>query len=116
MRVDECIHSSGVSGELLAIIVSCRLQPLFSCRPDTENALSTIMLKGNVTDDFGKFARRGASHQVHLEQPVLGSDVSLRKEEVVYRSGLDSGNSVTIARDADRRGNSRNRQSTIKFR
>src|SRR5215469_17305823 len=80
--VDVSVHSAGVSSQIATLLGTKRGQTLFRLDTNSENSLLPIAVNPDFPHDLGEFARRGASHEIHLEQSILCGDVALRKKNI----------------------------------
>src|SRR5205807_9827888 len=60
---------------------------------------------GRGAEDLGELAGANAAPQIDLEQPILGGDKSLRKEEIFGAGGVNVRHSPTVTQNLDRAPN-----------
>ena len=80
MRFEKRIYSASVSVKISPVARGDNLLRRFGCEPQPQNPLLAVHLHRVFADHFRKFSGSGAPHHVHLPQPVLRGDVSLRKK------------------------------------
>ena len=112
----ECIYTARVRVEELAVVVAQRSYEALGVGANAKDALHPVMFEEFRSEKFGYFTRSHAAGHVHLPQAVLRRNVTLRLEQVVKICGFDVRNSMAVAADCDRSGETRQMNLAIQLR
>ena len=91
MRDDECVHPARISLEEAAIARAAPwLRDFFAALAQAQNSLLAIELERVLANNFRQLSAASAPDHIHLPQPVLRRDISLREKQIVERLPLQS--------------------------
>ncbi len=97
MRLGVGVHPTGIGGVVPVILRRAEFHGLAGCLPYSQDALLAIELHHLPAQNLGQFPGGVTSRHIHLPQPVLRGDKTLRKEQVFHVAGTDRGDAVRVA-------------------
>src|SRR5579871_4356128 len=99
MLLDKPIHTARVGLEHAVCRWINKAEVAFSGPPESERAKLLVDIDGRRSEDFRKLAARNAPKQIHLPEPILRHDISLRFHHVFDGTCADVRHSPVIALD-----------------
>src|SRR5688500_9403344 len=99
MGFDEMINAARVGGKPLSIFYRNRPRVLFGDSPRAQPARLAIHFHRRLSDYLRKLSAGESAKRIHLPQPILSRDISLKKDCVFNRRRLDMRHTVAIAGD-----------------
>src|SRR5688572_18815137 len=99
MGFDEMINAARVGGKPLSIFYRNRPRVLFGDSPRAQPARLAISFYGRLPDYLRQLSAGESAKRIHLPQPILRRDISLKKDCVLTRRCLDVRHTVAVSGD-----------------
>ena len=116
VAADEGVHAARIGGKNLPRSGVQFFHATVRRLGESQFAVLDVQVESALAEDLRKLAARYAAAEVHLPQPVLGGNVTLRKHQVADRRGAQVGDSAGIAQDRHPVTEPGNDEGSVKLR